>query len=652
MRDGWDSTVAGLPGRVRRTSDATHAIFADPASQAFEERLALLAPTDITVLITGETGTGKEVAARLLHERSKRSSGPFLAVNCGALSETLAEAELFGHEKGAYTGALTTQPGWFEAAHGGTLLLDEVGDLPRAMQVRLLRVLQEREITRVGSRVSKKVDVRIVAATNTDLDAAVAQGTFRKDLLFRLNVARVQLRPLRERRQDIEPLARHFLALYAARFQRVGQIFSDEALDLLHAYSWPGNVRELDNVVHRAALLTAGAVIEAADLSLPDTAPEVPTASPASAAASPADLETTLGELGRTWMRRQEPDLLPRAMRSLVQSGFTEAGGNQVRAAELLGVSRNTLRTQLAHLGVIAPRRRAAEGGASSPLVRLRIGVQQFGSSALLRFNSDIERRLAAHGILVDWRDFTAGPPLLGALAEGEIDFCCVGEVPPVFAQAQGAPLVYLAYEPPAPNAVGLLVRQDSPFRSMADLQGRRIALNRGANVHLLLVQAVEEHGMSLADVDPWFLDADSPCSPTTAPGADAWLMWDPLLSVVQSGGRYRTLLDGTGLVANHQFYIASRGFAEAMPDVVDLVLDETRRAGMEAAQNPDGAARRLAEVFGMKAGDVETAMRRLAHGTHRIDRAVVGEQQRIADRFYALGLLPRAITVREAVWR
>jgi sigma-54-specific transcriptional regulator len=164
----WNSAVRDA--RLRRTSDATRTIFADPASRAFEERLALLAPTDATVLILGETGTGKEVAARELHARSGRT-GPFLAVNCGAMTESLAESELFGHEKGAFTGALRSQMGWFEAASGGTLLLDEVGDLPLAMQAKLLRVLQEREITRVGSRVPRRIDARIVAATNVDLEA-------------------------------------------------------------------------------------------------------------------------------------------------------------------------------------------------------------------------------------------------------------------------------------------------------------------------------------------------------------------------------------------------------------------------------------------------------------------------------------------------
>jgi DNA-binding NtrC family response regulator/ABC-type nitrate/sulfonate/bicarbonate transport system substrate-binding protein len=637
----------GFPARLRRTSDATHAIFADPASRAFEERLALLAPTDVTVLITGETGTGKEVVARELHARSKRRAGRFLAVNCGALSESLAEAELFGHEKGAFTGALRAQPGWFEAADGGTLLLDEVGELPLPMQVRLLRVLQEREVTRVGSRTGQRLDVRIVAATNVDLEAAVAKGTFRKDLLFRLNVATVHLRPLRERRQDIEPLARHFLALYGERFARPGQSFSDDALDLLCRYDWPGNVRELDNVVHRAVLLHAGDVIRAADLSISVAAPPEPAAP--RRADDGTDLEAAMERLAREWINRNEPELLPRAMRALVQAGFRASGDNQVRAAELLGVSRNTLRTQLAHLGVIAPRRRAQDP-AGRGLVRLRIGVQQFGSSSLLRFGSDLERRLAAQGILVDWRSSASGMPLLEALNEGAIDFCGVGEVPPLFAQAQGAPLLYMAYEPPAPGGVGIVVRSDSPFRAMPDLRGRRIALSRGSNTHILLLRALEMHGLSFGDIEPVYLPNDVPPEPGRPASADAWLMWDPFLSAIELQGEFRVLLDGTGLVANHQFYIASRSFAEALPDVAEIVLDEARRVGAEAAQRPAEAAQRLAEAFGMAPEGVEIAMRRLSHGARRLDRTVVSDQQRIADRLYALGMLRTPIMVSEAV--
>ncbi len=231
-------------------------VLIDPASKAFQSLLDKLAPTEATVLIVGETGTGKEVVARYLHHHSARRHQPFLAVNCGALSESLAEAELFGHEKGAFTGALQGHPGWFEAAEGGTLLLDEIGELSLPLQVKLLRVLQEREITRVGSRKATKVNVRVLAATHVDLAQAIRERRFREDLYYRLNIAIVPLPPLRQRRQDIPLLANHFLTLYARRLGRPARRLSSDALAKLLDYSWPGNIRELENTLHNAVLLS------------------------------------------------------------------------------------------------------------------------------------------------------------------------------------------------------------------------------------------------------------------------------------------------------------------------------------------------------------------------------------------------------------
>jgi len=233
----------------------------DPASRAFKNVLDQLAPTDATVLIIGETGTGKEVMARYLHHHSPRSQHPFLAVNCGALTESLAESELFGHEKGAFTGAQDRHLGWFEAAEGGTLLLDEIGELSLPLQVKLLRVLQEREIIRVGSSKAVKVNVRVIAATHVDLAVAIRERRFREDLFYRLNVASVTLPPLRQRCEDIPLLAGHFLQLYARRLGRPQLRLSEDAIDTLRDYPWPGNIRELENTLHNAELLSTGALI-------------------------------------------------------------------------------------------------------------------------------------------------------------------------------------------------------------------------------------------------------------------------------------------------------------------------------------------------------------------------------------------------------
>ncbi len=638
-----DGTGQADSRQLRPTSEIARAIFADPDTRAFEQHLALLAPTDATVLIIGETGTGKEVAARELHALSGRR-GPFLAVNCAALSETLAEAELFGHERGAYTGATSAQPGWFEAASGGTLLLDEVGDLPLRLQAKLLRVLQEREVTRVGSRVSRPIDARMIAATNIDLNAAVARGGFRRDLLFRLNVAVLHLRPLRERRQDIEPLALQFLDRYGEKFGR-SQVFAPEAMRALMDHDWPGNVRELDNVIHRAVLLSTTDTLTASDLSLRaappgELQPRAPVRPP---------LEEALRGLAEAWVRDREPNLLQRVTRAVVQAGFDSANGNQVRAAELLGVSRNTLRTQLAHLGVIAPRRRTIEGDGRDP-GQLRIGFQKFGLSGLLRFDDEFQALLAAEGLEVEWRDFPAGPPLVASLQSGQIDIGWTGEIPPIVAQANGAPVVYLACEPPAPRSVAVVVRQTDAILDAGDLRGRRVALSRGANVHFLLVRALEAQGLTLSDIEPVYLPPRLHPSPETIASVDAWAMWDPFLSAIANDGNFRILVDGTGLVANRRFCIARRPFLEAMPGIATALLEAMSRAARMTAQDPASVAIRLAEVFKMKPEGLELAMRRVGPGPTEMGADVIADQQKIADHLFALGLIPRPIVVADAV--
>ena len=247
---------------------ATVLVFKDPRSQELLSRIERLAPSEANTLIIGETGTGKELVARHIHQLSRRGREPFVAVNCGAFAETLVESELFGHEKGAFTGATNAKAGWFEAANGGTLFLDEIGDLPLNMQVKLLRVLQEREVVRLGSRTPIPINVRLVAATNVNLADAVVAGNFREDLFYRLHVATIRLPPLRERSEDILILADRFLARFVKEYSRPARGFSDEARTALLNYRWPGNIRELRNVVERASIICPQERVEISHLGM------------------------------------------------------------------------------------------------------------------------------------------------------------------------------------------------------------------------------------------------------------------------------------------------------------------------------------------------------------------------------------------------
>jgi DNA-binding NtrC family response regulator len=280
-----------------------------------------VAGVDTTVLLTGESGTGKELLARLIHERSRRSSGPFVAVNCAALPEPLLESELFGHQRGAFTGAVADRRGLFEEANQGTLFLDEIAEAPPATQVKLLRAVQEREIRRLGSAAPIKVNVRLLAATNRDLDRAVARREFRRDLYYRLNVVNIAIPPLRDRRDDILPLARLFVERYAAAQGKDIRAISAEALNLLTAYPWPGNVRELENVIERAVVLANRDRITVAELP-----PAVRGGEP------PAGLGA--------WM---EPRSLAELERRAILAALDRHGGNRTRVARELGISLHTL---------------------------------------------------------------------------------------------------------------------------------------------------------------------------------------------------------------------------------------------------------------------------------------------------------------------
>jgi DNA-binding NtrC family response regulator len=296
-----------------------------------------VAPSPTTVLVTGESGTGKELVARAVHQNSDRRDGPFIQINCGAIPENLFEAELFGYERGAFTGAVTAKPGRFELAHGGSLFLDEVGELPREMQVKILRALQERRIDRVGGLRPIDVDVRVIAATNTDLHKAVASGLFREDLYYRLNVIPVHLPALRERREDVPLLVEHFLRKFNLRLGKTVQRVAPEALAALLEHPWPGNIRELENLMERSVLLSDSETIRLEDL------PGLRGAS--SAAPDEEELDgLDLKEYVRVHTAKLE--------RARIQRVLEAEDGNVTRAARRLGISRKSLQVKMKDYGL------------------------------------------------------------------------------------------------------------------------------------------------------------------------------------------------------------------------------------------------------------------------------------------------------------
>ena len=327
-------------------------IVADPNMQLLYGQAERAATAQISILLLGETGVGKEVLARWIHDRSPRAKRPFIAINGAAFSEGLFESELFGHEKGAFTGATHTRPGLFEAADGGTLFLDEAGELPASMQAKLLRVLEERAVLRVGARTPRPIDVRFIAATNRDLEVEVRAGRFRQDLFYRLNGLSLAIPPLRERPEELALLARSFVLLACQQLERPLLTLSEKALSLLRAHRWPGNVRELRNVIDRAVVLCADPSIGPehlpASLALPASTTELPVddaLGPPTVEMDPVRFEAQLEALER----------------ARIVEALARCGGNQTQAAKLLGVARRTLVARLRELGVPRPR---ARGGA------------------------------------------------------------------------------------------------------------------------------------------------------------------------------------------------------------------------------------------------------------------------------------------------
>jgi transcriptional regulator with PAS, ATPase and Fis domain len=321
---------------AREVEEPLGMVVQSPAMRQLVELARRVAKVDSTVVITGESGSGKERIARLVHEESTRAAGPFIAVNCGAITETLLESELFGHARGAFTGATHDRPGLFEAANGGTLLLDEIGEISPGMQVKLLRVLQEREIRRVGENKSRRVDVRVVAATNRDLAHRVAGGDFRQDLYYRLKVVELHVPALRQRRDDILPLARVLLADAAVRMKRGISGLAPRAADQLLRYEWPGNVRELENAMERAVALASGSRVEPEDL--PE---EVRQAIPRPTA--------TAGSV--------RP--LDEVEKEYILAALELNDGNQTRTSEQLRIGSATLYRKLKSYGLIGSKRAA-----------------------------------------------------------------------------------------------------------------------------------------------------------------------------------------------------------------------------------------------------------------------------------------------------
>jgi aliphatic sulfonates family ABC transporter substrate-binding protein len=647
--------VLTLPGTGASSSIRAKAlVFEDPRSRALLQQIELVAPSDATVLVTGETGTGKEIVARHLHELSRRREAAFLAVNCGAIAEQLVESELFGHERGAFTGAASSRAGWFESAHRGSLFLDEIGDLSAALQVKLLRVLQEGEVVRLGSRVSIPTDVRLIAATNVDLEEAMAAGHFRQDLFYRLNVTQLNLLPLRERPGDIIPLAEYFVGVYQRKLGLSDIGLGQSAEQRLLEHVWPGNIRELENVIHHGLLVCKGREVTADNLRIAAPRTKLRTLPPS---ADPFDaLAAALQQI----YEAPPPRLFERIEATVLRTAYGYSQKNQLKTARLLDVSRNVVRARLLQYGDLQGLTRSPSterearpetSPTSSRQTRVRLGYHKFGVLTVVKALGTFDAMLAAKGVHVEWCEFPAGPEVASAIHSGDVALGVVGDCASVFAQPNDAQFVYVAAEGPAPEAEAIVVHDDSDIRSVADLKGKSIALKRGSNVHYLLIKALDEAGVGYDDVRLSFSIPEKAKAAFECRHVDAWVIWDPLLSSIRHTARARVLRDGTGLTLNTAYYLANRGFAQQHPEIVDELLLHATRAVDWAKSNTSLVAELVSAQLHISSRAIASWLQRHP-STGPLSPQLMASQQEVADTLHRLQLIPQPIRVADAQWR
>jgi len=642
------TSVLTLPetGSLGLSERAKAFVFDDPNSRRLLEQIQKVAGGDRPVLINGGPGTGRELVARHLHALGLRPSGPFLAVNCGAFPKDAVAAELFGLEKRVARGIMTSRPGWLEAAHGGTLYLDAIGDLALETQGRLLRTLQEHQVMRLGARRNRSFDVRVVAASDVELEDAVKAGHFRRDLLRFLAGAVLVVPPLRERPGDILPLARHFLHVYQRRIGIGARELDDGAAARLLQHAWPGNIRELETVIHHALLRCHGHFITETDLRLGPAQEAVPSVEPR------AVLERALLEL----LAASPPNLRDLVDETLLRAAYRHCQHNQLKTARLLGVSRNVVRARLIQYGEIAGVVRRTQGAsegarAAAPLHGVvRIGYQRVGLLKVVRARGSLAARFRELGFEIEWAHYPSGIRLVDAFRSGKLDLGVVGEGPPIFAHAAEVPVVYVAAEPSAPEAEAIIVRRDSPIFHVRELKAKRVAVVRGSSAHYLLIRALEEAGVEYADIALKFAFQDAARAAFQSGDIDAWALGDPGLAEVQQSMPTRVLRDARGLAPNSAYYLASQAFAEAQPELLEVVRVELESVARWAAQNVDEVAGAYAVRLGMQREALGLSLKR-GIGRRLRQPELMASQQRIADAFFRLKIIPRGVSLAGVRW-